>query len=158
MATSAVEKNIDTFAVRKCAYFIVAMSAAQSIVTATETKVLFDAVFNNQDGCFDVVTNHRWTPNVSGVVLGEGFIKFDSVTAGTICTVRIKKNGVLSYVTHQVAAANGDVWVSFPWRGTPNGTTDYYELFVEHDEGANIDVCSDGFSFFAGLVLPLTTS
>lgn len=157
MSLSA-SKNIDDFTLSKTAWAIVGRSVAQAIPTATETKIQFDTAYANQNTVFDLVTNFRYVPNVAGIVLGEFGIIIDAITAAKTVILTIKKNGTPSYVFTRIVANTGNFQLIFPFRATCNGSTDYFEFFIQHDHGSNRNIGSDFMTYVAANALPLVTS
>lgn len=109
-----------------------------NVATATATKVLLDTIDYDTNNNFDVTTNHRWTSPVTGYYLITGSIasKDTEGVSGTRWITEIFKNGsVIKYSaayhagTSGVVVVNSDIFLL--------NATDYIELFLYHEAGAN---------------------
>jgi hypothetical protein len=116
------------------------------IVTSTDTKVTFNTEEYDVSGWFDAATNSRFQPLVAGIYRLSFVVSWGPTSMADNVRVihQIFKNGALHRfvnVEHYAGAADDS-----RWNGTcqvrANGTTDYFELFVTHNAGANRDLRS----------------
>jgi hypothetical protein len=95
------------------------------------------------------------TPQRAGKYLIAGAARMDNITSGNICSLHIYKNGAahfaLSRITSSAAVQHqmsGSGIVHF------NGTTDYAELFVWHNVGADRSLIGNSTdAWFSGMYL-----
>lgn len=115
--------------------FSVNRTAAQLINNATNTKIQLNVEQFDQGGYFDSSTNYRFTPLVAGKYLISGAVALDPSVAGTGMVVSIWKNGAIyrgsSVQASFAAVLSGTVTAVIDF----NGTTDYVELYVNHNFG-----------------------
>lgn len=107
-------------------------SSSQTISNATTTKVLFQTKEFDTASCYDTTTS-RFTPNVAGYYLISGSYAVNSGSQGTNTWLTIYKNGSAAkrYSQGALWTAQGSALVY------ANGTTDYFELYVNQSSGAN---------------------
>lgn len=118
--------------------FFAYANSAQNISNGTTTKVALNAEAFDTNNNFDSTTNYRFTPTVAGYYFVQGNVTQNgsSWTNGYINCI-IYKNGssVLNCPSSQPTNGN--------WAGTSvsglvymNGSTDYLELYTEHNGAA----------------------
>lgn len=123
-------------------------SGTQAITTATDTKVTFDS--ESFDTNSDFATS-RFTPTVAGKYLFTAQI-YTSNIAG-VYEVNIYKNGAAEINTEVKGAGAGVAYTTPPVIAIldANGTTDYFEIYVYHSEGADRTILSgSNRTFFHG--------
>ena len=106
------------------------LSSAQTVPTATATKVAFNSEAFDNGSCFDAVTNHRFQPNVEGYYNVSWLVTFKStgVLSPNTYTPSLYKNGALlansnyANCASTIAALGGQLLVYM------NGSTDYLEV------------------------------
>jgi len=101
-------------------------SSAQTLSTATFTKIQYQTEEFDTASAYDNATNYRFTPQVAGYYQVVGAVQFGSATT---CAVRIYKNGsnlkqVFNSVTSSVSTGCGTALIYM------NGSTDYIEIFA----------------------------
>jgi hypothetical protein len=116
-------------------------TSGQTIATATLTKVQWQSEDFDIHSEFDIATNHRFTPISPGKYLLHGKIAFFNMTVGKTAELHIYKNGSSEAVTWQHTTLAGNyTFVEVTVELDANGTGDYFELWVRHNEGGNIDI------------------
>jgi hypothetical protein len=101
-------------------------SSAQTLSTATFTKIQYQTEEFDTASAYDNATNYRFTPQVAGYYQVVGAVQFGS---STTCAVRIYKNGsnfkqVFNSVVSSVSTGCGTALIYM------NGSTDYIEIFA----------------------------
>jgi hypothetical protein len=115
-----------------------------SIATATPTKIAFTTEISDNGADFDTSTN-RYTPGVSGAYAFTIAAQVNALAAtGDVVKVHLYKNGTAVATAMAVAPDAADnVQVVLHFLTTANGSTDYFEAFVEHDAGVAKDLEGD---------------
>ena len=120
--------------------FMVKLSSNQSVPTTSFTKIQFNSELFDTDGVYDNATNYRFTTGVAGKFYIFSEIYMNSLTDGKSLRVDIFKNGT-SYSFGRTDSAKTGSSVSTGLSIIDNASsTDYYEIFVYHDEGSNLNV------------------
>lgn len=119
----------------------------QSISTATSTKIQLDTEQYDTEGDFDSTTNYRHTPSLAGKWLYLGLCS-TTLSDQRLLFTDIYKNGI--------AAASGTQYVSAAGSGAVimqntvvlemNGSTDYVELYMYHNEGSSVNTLTGASS------------
>lgn len=115
------------------------LSANQSILNATWTKINFDAEAFDIQNEFDIAANHRFTAKTVGIYLVVGVALIYQLADGTGVFTAIYKNGS--------PVAEGRVWVSKANESASGmilglfslAANDYLELWVYHTHGSSRD-------------------
>ena len=124
------------------------LSSNQSISTASFTKIQFDTETYDTDGTYDNSTNYRFTPGVAGKYLIFANMYLNSLSDGKNVRLDLYKNGSsIAFGRTDSAKAGSSVSVNFSYADSAN-TTDYYELFVYHNEGGSLNVASGARTSF----------
>lgn len=125
--------------------FDATQSAPQTIGTGSATKVQFDTLNWDINSGYDNVTNFRFLPLAPGIYSLKTGVPLESMSDGKRLKLMVYKNGspyrTLASIT---AGAAGNLMVSGAVEMSMNGSTDYAEVFVEHDEGGDLDTVSSG--------------
>ena len=101
-------------------------NVAQTITTATYTKIQFQAKEFDTNSNFDSTTNYRFTPTVAGYYQFSGGANQGGAT--TAFQLVLYKNGVaIKFFSNSTASAPG---VSGSALVNANGSTDYFELYI----------------------------
>ena len=127
------------------AYFHVNLGGTDQsgVVTATPTKVNFNTEVADSGSYFNTAT-YRLTPTVSGAYAFYAAVQVNSLSAaGNIVQVHLYKNGAVAATGKTVARSTENVQASVAAVLTANGTTDYFEVYVEQNSGANKTVEGD---------------
>lgn len=110
------------------------------IVSNTFTKVQLTTEDFDNNNNFDSTTNYRFTPSVAGKYLVSAQVVLISLAAGVPVLAAIRKNGVT--VRQGFGVSGGYIYtpagVTAPI--DMNGSSDYLEMFVYHEQGANRDL------------------
>lgn len=114
------------------------------VATATPTKIAFNTEIADSGSDFDTSTN-RFTPGVAGAYAFTIAAQVNNLAAtGDIVQVHLYKNAAVIATAKGVAADAADaVQPVLHFVAAANGTTDYFEAFVEHDSGVNQTVEGD---------------
>ena len=117
--------------------FRVRLSGNQTVSTATWTKAVLDTEDWDIAGWYDATTNYRYTPLIAGTYIFAFSGYFGTVAAGLACESAIYKNGTA--VTATFIRPGGTSGFSALAVGLVqmNGTTDYIEFFVKHNQGSD---------------------
>ena len=122
-------------------------SSAQTLSSATLTKIQFQTEEFDTNSCFDSTTNYRFTPNVEGYYLVSGHVQPDaSYTAGIQA---IYKNGSVYKYGSYNANATGVSQPSVTCLVYLNGSTDYVEFYGSFTTG-QATVATSAFTWFQG--------
>lgn len=125
-------------------------AAAQTIATASNTKVLIDTEEYDTNSDFDPVTNNRFTPTVQGKYHVKVQGQFTTSVGPYIILWMIFKNGVLvkrgSLQLTFIAAAN--IVMGCEADIEMNGSTDYLEFFVQQTSGSNMTLAGGSASTY----------
>ena len=122
-------------------------SSAQTLSSATLTKIQFQTEEFDTASCFDSTTNYRFTPNVAGYYLVSGHVQPDaSYTAGVQA---IYKNGSVYKYGSFNANATGVAQPSVTCLVYLNGSTDYVEFYGSFTTG-QAAVATSAFTWFQG--------
>jgi hypothetical protein len=113
-------------------------SSAQNISNGTTTKVSLNAEAFDTNSNFDSTTNYRFTPTVAGYYFIQGNVTQNgsSWTNGYInCLIYKNGSSVLTCASQQPTNGN---WAGCSVSGLVymNGSTDYIELYTEHNGAA----------------------
>ena len=130
------------------------VSSEQAIGSSNPTKVEFDTETFDTNSDFDKDTNFRFTPTVAGKYLLTAFIGLNAGTDADIMNCLLYKNGS-RYKGTQIQMAQTNDGISLTDVVDANGSTDYFEIFVDSfgDAAYNVlgaDPTSSVASFFAG--------
>ena len=118
------------------------LSSNQSISTASFTKIQFDTETYDTDGTYDNSTNYRFTPGVAGKYLIFANMYLNSLSDGKNVRLDLYKNGAsIAFGRTDSAKVGSSVSVNFSYADSAS-TSDYYELFVYHNEGGSLNVAS----------------
>ena len=122
-------------------------SSAQTISTATATKVQFNSEDFDTNSNYDNVTNYRFTPTVAGYYQVNASISFAISGAQAIY---IYKNGALYKAVSSPASAVGVV----NYIGaliSMNGSADYLEIYCYQSSGgsASLTVSPTAYNSFS---------
>ena len=121
-------------------------SSAQTLSSATFTKLQFQTEEWDTANCFDNATNYRFTPNVAGYYLVTGSMTLGDTNSNNI--VGIYKNGSVARFSsvNTVDRSQISAYIYL------NGTTDYIELYGRVAYGQILDAASTNTFFQASLV------
>jgi len=112
--------------------------AQNSIVTATDTKVEHTTEAFDASGVYDNSVNYRLTPTIAGKYLVSASIKLTNLTVNKYVKSMIFKNGALLFSARSYSGDSAeDVIVQAVALVEMNGTTDYLEHYVYHNNGSN---------------------
>ena len=111
-------------------------SSAQTLSSATWTKLQFQTEEFDTNSNFDNATNYRFTPTVAGYYQVSGGLAIAAANTGI--RVAIYKNGtVLKYLSYDYSAAAGAGYGSAVVY--LNGSSDYIELYGRVAVGQALD-------------------
>jgi hypothetical protein len=135
--------------------FFAQLSADQSITNNTFAKANINSELFDTDNCYDNSTNYRFTPTTAGKYALQAGVLFESVTDGTQGRLYIRKNGSELILTRHHSAETGSFFnLNCSIIADANGTSDYFEVFVYHDEGSNLNISGGTIrTYFGGFKL-----
>lgn len=121
-------------------YFAATTDNNQSVATATWTKVAFNTVTADAATWFDT-TNRRWKPRYPGVYNIAAAVAHSVAAASGSMSLLIQANGTTAIArTARTTRATGTDSLTVDGQVYLNGTTDYVEIWVYQDSGANSTV------------------
>lgn len=119
-------------------------AVAQTIATATFTKIAFNTKSYDFDGTYDAVTNYRFTPVVPGYYKVTVKFRFasGSFAIGDTLKVVIYKNGAAYSTFNHFVVYTGTNAPSLLTEDdvAMNGATDYLEAYAYQNSGGNRDI------------------
>ena len=126
----------------------------QSITNGVQTKIQLNNELTDTDGTFDSTTNYRHTPTKAGKWLYVFGVWMDLSLAGAQVEVDIFKNGTLAA---GAAVAGGSAVADSFLPGVTvldmNGSTDYVEVYVYHDDTAARNCKVGAYTCLRGILL-----
>jgi hypothetical protein len=126
-------------------------SSAQTLSSATFTKLQLQAELFDTANAFDSTTNYRFTPLVAGFYQLNGQVAIGGAGAG-FGQISIYKNGAES-ARGSTSTNNLSVGAMCTVSNLiyMNGTTDYVELYVYQNSGGSVaNQSSTAFNYFSG--------
>jgi hypothetical protein len=112
--------------------------ANQTINTATETKIEFNSELWDTGSYFDSATNYRYTPLVAGTYIFTAAVALSGLTVGTLSYLVLYKNGAAyEYGNSSTVSTSGNCAPCGTWLVQMNGSTDYVEFYIFHNEGVS---------------------
>lgn len=138
------------------AFAAYAQNILQTVPTDVQTKVLFQLEEFDTANCY---SNSRFTPNVEGYYQLNAEVRFDGTSGtGEMMIILYKNGGEYKRGTNQsgtqIAANFWAMQVSSI--AYANGTTDYFEIYVQHGAGADRTVTAvnnPAITWFNGCML-----
>ena len=124
-------------------------SSAQTLASATLTKLQFQTEEFDTATCFDNATNYRFTPNVAGYYFFNGSMAISS--SATIGFVSFYKNGTETKRGSYNSATDGVNTIEGTALIYCNGTTDYIELWGYIGAGQALSA-SSVYTYFQGFL------
>lgn len=123
--------------------FAAYLSADQTgIAASTDTKINFSAESFDSANYFDL-SNDRFLPTSAGQYYLTGTVSMDSVASTGGCVARIYKNGSLfKQGTYYINGGTGACVSTVNAVVDANGSTDYFELYVYHQDGSTASALS----------------
>lgn len=139
--TVMVSANMPTFS----AY----QSSAQTLATATATKLQFQTEEWDTANCFDNATNYRFTPNVDGYYQVTGELAPNSDCGMFLF---LYKNGTVWKRWNNFASTTNTTGINGTALVYLNGSTDYIELYGWVSTGQALDARSFSTYFQAAMI------
>jgi hypothetical protein len=136
-------------------YFLANRTTAQSITSATFTKMQLTNEVVDSAGTFDPVTNYRHTPTTAGKYFYTGMVSIANTTDQKQLYAGIYKNGaaVLNGINYLSSGSASSVYTFVGGVVDMNGTTDYVELYIYQD-GGTLNTLADGSkNYLTGILL-----
>jgi hypothetical protein len=136
------------------AFSAYAAAVTQTIPTNTQTKVLFQTEEFDTNNCY---SSSRFTPNVAGYYQLNAMVRIDGSSGTGEFIIFLKKNGS----EYNRGTNNNGIQISSLWSlsistlAYANGTTDYFEIYVQQGSGDNrtVNVGSRDITWFNGCML-----
>jgi hypothetical protein len=107
----------------------------QSIPTGAPTKVQWTTEDLDTLGTYDNATNFRVTPTKGGWYRARAQVTMSGMADGNFMQLSIYKNGTRHRTTNLYASAASSPSVQVDALVNANGSTDYFEVFIEHNNG-----------------------
>ena len=129
--------------------FFAYLSSNQNISSDTWTKIQCNTEEFDSDNNYDNSSNYRFTPTTAGkyYLFAHGFIGNSSIY------IAISKNGTRIATTRK-SATDSDNGIAISVILTANGSSDYFEAEVFHQEGSTIVTeASERRTNFGGFLL-----
>ena len=139
-------------------YFSAKGSGTYTVAHNTLTKVQYATELFDSDGCYDNATNYRFTPTTAGYYhFGANIIAYKSTNDLTYTQLYIFKNGTSGTQINSASMQRYDNSSAFAYAmgifvggfGYANGTTDYFEFFVQAQQVGSGSVSIDAGNTFA---------
>lgn len=131
-------------------------SSSQSIPNVTATKMLFVTESFDSNNNFDGATG-RFTPTVAGkYILTASGQMGDALGPVKYAGIGIYKNGTLVHRQYTYNADGGNNMYANPTVSavvSANGTTDFFEVFFEHNHGSARSMNAGNNTFFTGALV-----
>ena len=145
-----------TLAINGPAFSAYAAAVLQTITSGSQQKVLFQTEEFDTDGCY---TNSRFTPTVAGYYQLNAEVRLDGTSGTGEMMIVIYKNGTehkrgTNQQGTQIAANFWAMQVSSLVYA--NGSTDYFEIYVQQGSGADRTVTavnSSNITWFNGCMV-----
>ena len=119
--------------------FIAYANDAQTIATATFTKVQCNTEVADTNSNYDHSTNYRFTPTVAGYYQITGAVGWTTAPANGDGFIALYKNGsVYRYISNRTTPSSANRFLAGTCLMYMNGTTDYVELYVYQNTGGNL--------------------
>lgn len=134
--------------------FSVYSSVSQSIPVSEWTRVDWPAEIRDSHNNF---ASHRFTPTVAGTYQLVAMATLEGTTADRTYQLAIYKNGAAHRYGYKSVVGSIEVGVT-PFVSAvveANGTTDYFEIYIQHNDTAANDIIPlETVSYFDGFFLP----
>lgn len=132
-----------------CVAFSALNDVFQSISASTLTKVAFSTERFDTNSNYDTST-YRFTPTEAGIYLITAAVSLVTLNSAKTMWIYIYKNGSVDVsATQQGQGTASSARVSDLI--SMNGTTDYLEIYVQHDDSVARNIYNtDNISFFSG--------
>lgn len=125
-----------------------ATKSAQSVASGSFVKVNLDTEQFDPNTWFDNATNFRFLPTHAGKYRVSGNVVITA--ANGLAYVALYKNGSIRIDANQVGSGS-DISMGVSDVIDLNGSTDYVELFVQHNHGSNRNVNGILSAHFVGV-------
>ena len=111
-------------------------NSAQTITNSTTAVMQFDTEYFDTDNCYNT-SNYRFTPNVAGIYLINSSVQINGLTG--IISLDIRLNGTRYANMALNLNPSGLQTVANSALVSLNGSTDYVEIGIFQNSGANKD-------------------
>jgi len=119
--------------------FIAYANDAQTISTATFTKVQCNTEIADTNSNYDHSTNYRFTPTVAGYYQITAAVGWTTAPANADGFISLYKNGsIYRYISNRTTPTSSNRFLAGTCLMYMNGTTDYVELYVYQNTGGNL--------------------
>jgi len=124
-------------------------TSAQTITTGTLTKITLDTENWDVQGEFDSTTNSRFTATEPGYYQINAGVGINNLDDGKFFSCSIYKNGITHAESRAASpAANIDLRTTVSDVVYMDGSTDYVEIWVSHDNGTSLTLLATTHSTF----------
>ena len=111
-------------------------NSAQTISNSTTATMQFDTEYFDTDNCYNT-SNYRFTPNVAGIYLINSSVQINAMNG--IISLDIRLNGT-RYANQAINIGNNGLQtVANSVLVSMNGSTDYVDIGIFQNSGANKD-------------------
>jgi len=111
-----------------------ATGSTQSISNGTNTKIQFNSEIFDTDSCYDPTTNFRFTPTTAGKYLLLLNVRCRRTTDFNDLNISIRKNGVSVDRFQNNSSFHNESRILLTVLSA-NGSSDYFEAFIEQNSG-----------------------
>ena len=125
-------------------------SSAQTLSSATWTKIQFNVKEFDTDNCYDAATNYRFTPNLAGYYTFSFSVGINS--SATNVALSLYKNGSEARWPHYINASAGNIGGGNSGIIYANGSTDYFEVYAYFATGQGVYAASSA-TWFSGYMV-----
>ena len=124
-----------------------------ALANGVYTKINLDVSTIDTDSFFDSSTNYRFQPTISGYYYITSSVRLSGITDQTTVVNALYKNGS-NYAFLALEAASGTTNTQAVGSSLVylNGSTDYLEVWAQHEDGGTAAVSTNGTYFIAYLV------
>lgn len=155
-STSTFGGNVDVTGnvITDAPAFSLIKTSTQAVANSTSTKVTWDSAEFDLTSDADL-TNNRFTPSVEGYYQFNANVRFDSLGDGDIVFLLFFKNGseIKRGIQYRQGAASS-INVNASSLIYMNGSTDYVEIYAQHDYGSNRNIASSStYTTFSGFLV-----
>lgn len=134
--------------------FHVYRSSTQAITTGTFTKVQLDTEVFDPDSLYDNASNYRYAPAAAGKYLIYGHVRMAGPDDGKRLIAALYKNGAEHIIFGAITAGATSAHSVGGAVVVEDDGNDYFELWVYHTHGSNLNVESGANkTYFGGFKL-----
>ena len=129
-------------------------NVGQSVSAGVYTKVQFNVKEFDSANCYDATTNYRFTPNVAGYYLFTFTVEVGTATTGRTTAYLYKNGSAFKAGVDSIGNGTNSNSSNGAVIAYANGSTDYFELYVQANNAFTISTGSVNDYFQAALIRP----